>query len=888
MHHIRQVPKRSAYLIALMSLFLLVAPLMVQGQSGAVAPVNYSMSTLNQAWADYKTNYITTSDAGPAPRQRVVIGPYSSTTYSEGQAYGMMFAALFDEQELFDGLWLFAADHLDENGLMHWLNQGYQNVTGQGGATDADVDMGIALITACQKVRDGAWGTSPNGIDYCGAANSLINAIWDTEIDHPGPGPYAGLDDNDGYELIPGDLWNLKEDFPDGIINFSYFAPAYFRVFQEFTGNTGWQQVIDRNYEIAQTAQGNSCAGFVSNWNNYEGGLQTVPWHGSTSEYWGWDAARYAWRVAMDRYWFDSAQSREAINPIGSFFASVGIRNIRAEYRLDGTAVNAYENQYFTSNAASAIWAASDLSATSCGDASGQIITGNGQQAYNYFIQKSDNTYFSDSWRLLNMLLMTGNFPNPLEGAVVEPTPTPSDTPTPEPTEPTDEPTDEPTPENQPPIVEDVDTQTNDEGDTVNLQIVASDPEGEMLRYDAQQTLPPGLQLNPANGVISGTLAAGSAGTYNVVVVVLDPDGLQGQTSFNWIVQGDAPQPPPSSDMIVELQGNGPDNNQQTQFSLRIRNESGSAQSNISLRLYFTVESGQDPRNYVLEKYWDQSGSATVSQPMQVQGNLYYFQIDYGSATLGAGEEWEYHGALHLGDWTQNINTNNDWWKAGGLPPSYAVSNFIPLYVNGVLVSGQEPTSVGNPPQPTTPPTVAPTNTPIVLPTNTPIVVPTSTPQPPQPQPTNNPPPGGGQGLEVRLRGTGTDNNQQSQFQFRVVNTSGSPQSNIAVRLYFTVENGNPATNYILERYWDQSGSATISGPTQYNGNVYYYTITYGGTLQGMSHWEYQGALRLSNWAQTFNSHNDYWRSGGYSNNFSATSTIPLYQNGNLVWGSNP
>jgi endo-1,4-beta-D-glucanase Y len=867
--------RRTPLSILILFALILMIPPMVQAQSNPISPVSHNFSALEAAYNDWKADYVTTSQAGAAPRLRVIEPRSGSRTISEGQAYGLLLSASFEEQSVFDSLWMYAADHLDANGLMHWQTNGYKNITGYGAATDADVDIALALVMACKHVQNGTW--SAGQFDYCSLANEMITAIWETEVDHPGPGPFAGLDNNPGYELIPGDLFYQKIDYPNGITNLSYFSPAHFRVFAEFTGNDGWYDVIERNYEIASTVQANSCAGFVSNWNSYDGDVVYPGFYSNDAAAWGWDAARFAWRVALDRYWYASPEAGEALNPIGSFFASVGVQNIKVEYNLDGTPINNFGNQFFTSNGAVAVWAAPQLSSVNCGAANGSIRTSNGQAAFDAFMQQQkDNTYYSDSWYVLSMLLMTGNLQNPLDGSFTPPTQPPTEEPTSEPTaEPTEEETDIPPTatddpdENQPPTVNGIGTKTSVIGESVNLTVIASDPEGQPLRFDDNDTLPDGLSIGAANGVIIGTIAP-SATTSTVTITVTDSEGLQDETSFTWEIEEATTNP--GANIVVELKSNGQDNSQQTHFSYRLRNDSGAAQSGLSLRIYFTPENGNAASNYVLEKYWDQSNSATVSGPTQANGDQWYFTVRY-SGTLQPGATWEYAGSIHLNNWAQTISTANDWWRQSSFGSQFTVTSNIPVYVNNVLVSGSEPG--GSSPQPTSaPPTSAP-------PTSAP---PTTIP------PTSVPPTqvSSGDGLRVTIRSAGTDNNQQSQFHFRLVNQSGQPQSGLSVRIYFTTDSGNAASNYVLEKYWDQSGAASVSGPTQASGNIWYFTVNFGGTLQPNASWEYQGALHLSNWGQNYSSGNDFWRSGGAGQNFAPTSTIPVFQNGALVWGSTP
>jgi hypothetical protein len=95
---------------------------------------------------------------------------------------------------------------------------------------------------------------------------------------------------------------------------------------------------------------------------------------------------------------------------------------------------------------------------------------------------------------------------------------------------------------NRPPTVTSPGDQTNDEGHAVALSISANDPDGDTLVYDATG-LPPALSIDRDSGLISGTLSAGSAGSYNAVVSVDDGNGNNDSTSFTWLVN----EPPPAT-----------------------------------------------------------------------------------------------------------------------------------------------------------------------------------------------------------------------------------------------------------------------------------------------------------------------------------------------------
>ncbi|MDO8636698.1 MAG: Ig domain-containing protein, partial [Dehalococcoidia bacterium] len=89
---------------------------------------------------------------------------------------------------------------------------------------------------------------------------------------------------------------------------------------------------------------------------------------------------------------------------------------------------------------------------------------------------------------------------------------------------------------NRAPTVTNPGNQTSTEGGSVSLQVVASDPDGDTLTYSATG-LPSGLSISATTGLISGTLAAGSAGSYSVTVSTSDGT-LSDSKTFTWQVNG--------------------------------------------------------------------------------------------------------------------------------------------------------------------------------------------------------------------------------------------------------------------------------------------------------------------------------------------------------------
>lgn len=98
---------------------------------------------------------------------------------------------------------------------------------------------------------------------------------------------------------------------------------------------------------------------------------------------------------------------------------------------------------------------------------------------------------------------------------------------------------------NPAPVVTNPGAQSNDEGDVVSLQIVASDSDGDTLTYGALG-LPPGLSVDTSTGVILGTVQAGASAGSSYPVTVTAADGASGDSqAFLWTIQPPGPNNAP-------------------------------------------------------------------------------------------------------------------------------------------------------------------------------------------------------------------------------------------------------------------------------------------------------------------------------------------------------
>lgn len=112
---------------------------------------------------------------------------------------------------------------------------------------------------------------------------------------------------------------------------------------------------------------------------------------------------------------------------------------------------------------------------------------------------------------------------------------------------------------NNPPIVESIPNQTNDEDQRVTLQVVASDSDtGDTLAYSAMG-LPAGLSIDDASGMITGTISFDAVihpnrtQAFNVTVMVSDGTDTTPQ-GFTWTVNDVNRLPVAAGDTLATLQ----------------------------------------------------------------------------------------------------------------------------------------------------------------------------------------------------------------------------------------------------------------------------------------------------------------------------------------------
>jgi endo-1,4-beta-D-glucanase Y len=288
-------------------------------------------------WEGYKAHYIF---CGPpcGDNLGLVFDPNMGyQAVSEGVGYGLLMAVMMDDQSTFDTV--YDAAHtilLDEaTGLFNWRADNAGQITGFSSATDAELDIAAALIFAQARVEGGEWSQHP-GRPYGERARSLLDSIYLYEV-------------ADGKYLTPGDAWGGGGR---AIINLSYFAPAWFRIFDAFEGGTRWEPLIHQGYRSLFSVPRGNRLGLAPDWSTANGrpAFEFCDAEGRPREAcrfeMTYDAIRVPWRIGVDCLWFGDTRACEWSQRSAAFLTSIENPNAFAVmYDMDGKPVVGYQNE---------------------------------------------------------------------------------------------------------------------------------------------------------------------------------------------------------------------------------------------------------------------------------------------------------------------------------------------------------------------------------------------------------------------------------------------------------------------------------------------------------------------------------------------------------------
>jgi endo-1,4-beta-D-glucanase Y len=288
---------------------------------------------VNSEYTQWKNKYVVSSDAGSCisrPQQ-------GNDCVSEGLGYGMLLSASLNDQDLFDDLWAFTQYVSDDKGLPNWDLTTDGNVIGSGSATDADLDIALALVLAYSQWNDD---------NYLNSAKTFISSIMANDMDY-----------SDTLMTLPGDSWGAPYPY-----NPSYFSPAHMEVFYSITSDSRWLSAIEAGYKFLN----NSCAskslansGLVPDWTasltDCTASNDIVIWDLNNGADYYYDAIRTPWRIAMHAAWNCDESALNWMGQMSSFFQEKGVHGILLGFDMQGNSLGGDDNTCFISTSATAM-----------------------------------------------------------------------------------------------------------------------------------------------------------------------------------------------------------------------------------------------------------------------------------------------------------------------------------------------------------------------------------------------------------------------------------------------------------------------------------------------------------------------------------------------------
>jgi len=368
----------------------------------AATPNTTKIASLYNAWVNtfYKEGSATVNGATVAAARIDYDDP--GVTVSEGVGYGLLIFVYMDGvtetnsfssstiQSKFDKLYNYYSawskytyGSSGRKYLMNWKINGFSSITSANSATDAELDVALALLMAHKQ-----WG-STGTINYAAEAENLLSAIYDKEVD--------------GSNLLkPGDVWN-------DVKNPCYFETAALQLFNiaqtsiGFTNTRNWASVYSASNTFLSTKAQNTTTGLFPDWCSTSG--TAVNNYGYD---YSWDACRTPWRVAWDYVWWGSAEASTMSGRTSGWLKSnnISASSSATGYSVTGTPlVTSYQSPCFVGGLAASFmtnsanstnlqtWYDQNLS-LSPGAAAGKIA------------------YYGKTLQILYALTMSGNTPN--------------------------------------------------------------------------------------------------------------------------------------------------------------------------------------------------------------------------------------------------------------------------------------------------------------------------------------------------------------------------------------------------------------------------------------------------------------------------------------------
>ena len=324
--------------------------------------------------------------------------PNEDKTVSEGIAYGMLiYVYMANEtntqcQDHFDKLYNYYKRWSNSKGLMNWKIVGFNSIAsdGSGAATDADLDVALALCLAAKQ-----WGSSSN-YNYAQEAETLLSKIYQYETS-----THNGL-----RVFKPGDSW-------DNNGNPCYFTQASVGVFKQaqeqlgFSTTKDWATIYD-GFTYLEKSERN---GVWPNWTDWSSNFAPASRGGDGADF-GWDACRVPWRIGWDYVWFGSSSSKAMLEKTVAMMSAKNALNSPSKVgyfkNLTGSSYSALEISENSWERGNVAWTGSLACAFMIDDDYQSYL----DTYYNDLKSKTGGAYYAQTVQVLYLLTLSGNAAN--------------------------------------------------------------------------------------------------------------------------------------------------------------------------------------------------------------------------------------------------------------------------------------------------------------------------------------------------------------------------------------------------------------------------------------------------------------------------------------------
>lgn len=372
--------------------------------AGVIKPNHVTQESLNASVRSYYDNWkkkYLKNDLSSLPGGYYVKGEITGDAdgfkplgTSEGQGYGMIITVLMagydsNAQKIYDGLFKTARTFKSSQNpnLMGWVVADSKKAQGHfDSATDGDLDIAYSLLLAHKQ-----WGSN-GAVNYLKEAQDMITkGIKASNVTNNSRLNLGDWDSKISLDTRPSD-WMM----------------SHLRAFYEFTGDKTWLTVINNLYDV-YTQFSNKYSpntGLISDF-VVKNPPQPAPKDFlNESEYtnaYYYNASRVPLRIVMDYAMYGEKRSKVISDKVSSWIQNKTNGNpskIVDGYQLNGSNIGSYPTAVFVSPFIAA-----------------SITNSNNQKWVNSgwdWMKNKRESYFSDSYNLLTMLFITGNWWKPV------------------------------------------------------------------------------------------------------------------------------------------------------------------------------------------------------------------------------------------------------------------------------------------------------------------------------------------------------------------------------------------------------------------------------------------------------------------------------------------